>query len=201
MYVDLYVICVWNWNWWLTQDHFLIKHWSQCSHRCSAPVVGLEDYSLGLVSSYSTAKSGTLIWHEWGLWFNPRYIKRWPAIFVVKPWAWWIHCLPVHVQVYTCSTHDTIGLEYQVFLNFYVIYRSTVICKLSLHIFGNLIAHWLLASQGSFTPDARVSLGVFFVLEWVLNGRVWLLAQGNPWWNKPLKRIRRFLCISTQDAI
>ena len=62
-----------------------------------------------------------------------------------------------------------------------------MICKLSLHIFGNLIAHCLLASQGSFTPDARVSLGVFFVLEWVLNGRVWLLAKGiptdeiNPW--------------------
>ena len=36
MYVGLYVICVWNWNWWLTQDHFLIKHWSQRTHRCSA---------------------------------------------------------------------------------------------------------------------------------------------------------------------
>ena len=82
--------------------------------------------------------------------------------------------LPVRYQAIT------IGLEYQVFLNFYVIYRSTVICKLSLHIFGNLIAHWLLASQGSFTPDARVSLGVFFVLEWVLNGCMWLLAEGIP---------------------
>ena len=68
------------------------------------------------------------------------------------------------------------------FLNFYVIYRTTVICKSSLHIFGNLIAHWLLASQGSFTPDARVSLGVFFVLEWVLNVCMWLLAQGTPQW-------------------
>ena len=36
MYVGLYAICVWNWNWWLTQDHFLIKHWSQRTHRCSA---------------------------------------------------------------------------------------------------------------------------------------------------------------------
>ena len=49
MYVDLYAICVWNWNWWLTQDHFLIKHWSQRTHRCSASVVGPEEYSLGLV--------------------------------------------------------------------------------------------------------------------------------------------------------
>ena len=36
MYVGLYAICVWNWNWWLTQDHFLIKHWNQRTHRCSA---------------------------------------------------------------------------------------------------------------------------------------------------------------------
>ena len=36
MYVGLYAICVWNWNWWLTQDHFLIKHWSQRTHRYSA---------------------------------------------------------------------------------------------------------------------------------------------------------------------
>ena len=34
--MGLYVICVWNWNWWLTQDHFLIKHWSHRTHRCSA---------------------------------------------------------------------------------------------------------------------------------------------------------------------
>ena len=36
MYVSLYAICVWNWNWWFTQDLFLIKHWSQRTHRCSA---------------------------------------------------------------------------------------------------------------------------------------------------------------------
>ena len=36
MYVGLYAICVWNWNWWFTQDLFLIKHWSQRTHRCSA---------------------------------------------------------------------------------------------------------------------------------------------------------------------
>ena len=42
MYVGSYAICVLNWNWWLTQDHFLIRHWSQRTHRCSARVVGLE---------------------------------------------------------------------------------------------------------------------------------------------------------------
>ena len=68
MYVGSYAICVLNWNWWwLTQDHFLIKHWSQRTHRCSARVVGLEEYSLMLVSRYSTVRSGTLTWHEWGL--------------------------------------------------------------------------------------------------------------------------------------
>ena len=73
MYVGLYAICVLNWNWWLTQDHFLIKHWSQRTNRCSARVVGLEEYSLGLVSRYSTVRSGTLTWREWGLWFGIRW--------------------------------------------------------------------------------------------------------------------------------
>ena len=68
MYVGSYANCVLNWNWWLTQDHFLIKHWSQRTQRCSARVVGLERYSLVLVSRYSTMRSGTLTWREWGLW-------------------------------------------------------------------------------------------------------------------------------------
>ena len=41
----IYAICVCNLNWKLIQDHFLIKHWIQHTHRCSAPVVGLEEYS------------------------------------------------------------------------------------------------------------------------------------------------------------
>ena len=45
------------------------------------------------------------------------------------------------------SEEISIGLQYQVYLNFYVIYRSNMICKWTLDIFGNLIAHWLLASQ------------------------------------------------------
>ena len=35
MYVGLYAIYVWNWDWKLTQDHSLIKHWSQRTLRCS----------------------------------------------------------------------------------------------------------------------------------------------------------------------
>ena len=42
MYVGLYAICVYNWNWKLTQHHFLIKHWSQRTDRRSAAIVGLE---------------------------------------------------------------------------------------------------------------------------------------------------------------
>ena len=68
MYVGPYAICVLNWNWLLTQNHFLIEHWNQHTHCCSARVVGLEEYSLVLVSRYSTVRSGTLTWHEWGLW-------------------------------------------------------------------------------------------------------------------------------------
>ena len=41
----LYATCVCNRNWELTQDHFLIKHWSQRTGHCSASVVGLEEYS------------------------------------------------------------------------------------------------------------------------------------------------------------
>ena len=48
MYVGSYAICVLNWNWWLTQDHFLIRHWSQRTHRCSARVVGLEACGLDI---------------------------------------------------------------------------------------------------------------------------------------------------------
>ena len=32
------------------------------------PLKAFEEYSLGLVSRYSTVRSGTLTWHEWGLW-------------------------------------------------------------------------------------------------------------------------------------
>ena len=60
MYVGLYAIWAWNWNWWLTQDHFLIKHWNQLTHRCSVPIVGIEGYSLGPVSLYSTVSSDLL---------------------------------------------------------------------------------------------------------------------------------------------
>ena len=55
------------------QHKITFKHWSQCKHCFWAPVVGLEEYSLGLVSRYSTVRSGTLTWREWGLWFLPKH--------------------------------------------------------------------------------------------------------------------------------
>ena len=36
MYISLCAIRSWNWNWKLTQDHFLIERWIQRIHRCSA---------------------------------------------------------------------------------------------------------------------------------------------------------------------
>ena len=36
MYISLCAIRSWNWNWKLTQDHFLIERWIERTHRCSA---------------------------------------------------------------------------------------------------------------------------------------------------------------------
>ena len=99
MYVGSYAICVLNWNWWLTQDHFLIKHWSQRTHRCSARVVGLEEYSLGLVSRYSTVRSGTLTWREWGLWVKP------PGPNLVKSRD------PLADPIWECLRHSTAAVD------------------------------------------------------------------------------------------
>ena len=79
--LGLRAICVWNCNWWLTQYHFLIKHWSWHKHRCSPPVVGLEEYSLRLVSHCNTVRSGTLTWREWGLWLGELYLPTPPSNF------------------------------------------------------------------------------------------------------------------------
>ena len=47
-----------------TKKSFIAHPW------CLLSVVGLEKYPLGLVSRYSTVRSGTLTWREWGLWYN-----------------------------------------------------------------------------------------------------------------------------------
>ena len=90
-----------------------------------------------------------------------------------------------------------ISLEYQVYLNFYVIYRFNMICKWTLDIFGNLIAHWLLASQSASPLMPGLAWGVALFeresLDWRVNDSVHVTpSQGNPRWNKPLKRRRRF---------
>ena len=68
MYISSCSIRSWNWNRKLTQDHFLIEHWIQRTHRCPAARCWPWVYSLGMVSRYSTVRSGTLTWREWGLW-------------------------------------------------------------------------------------------------------------------------------------
>ena len=68
MYISSCSIRSWNWNRKLTQDHFLIEHWIQRTHRCPAVRCWPWVYSLGMVSRYSTVRSGTLTWREWGLW-------------------------------------------------------------------------------------------------------------------------------------
>ena len=59
---------MWNWNWKSTQDHYLIKRWSQRTHRCSAPVVGLEDYSAHDCRAATPVQRAPVTWREWGLW-------------------------------------------------------------------------------------------------------------------------------------
>ena len=48
-----------------TKKSFIAHPW------CLLSVVGLEKYSLGLVSRYSTVRPGTLTWREWGLCNQP----------------------------------------------------------------------------------------------------------------------------------
>ena len=68
MYIISFSIRSWNWNRKLTQDHFLIEHWIQRTQRCPAARCWPWVYSLVLVSRYSTVRSETLTWREWGLW-------------------------------------------------------------------------------------------------------------------------------------
>ena len=49
----------------LKTEKYFIAHPS-----CLQSVVGLECFHLGLFSRYSTARSGTVTWWEWGLWFE-----------------------------------------------------------------------------------------------------------------------------------
>ena len=79
MYISSCSIRSWNWNRKLTQDHFLIEHWIQRTQRCPAARCWPWVYSLVLVSRYSTVRSETLTWREWGLWLNrfSRYFLWW----------------------------------------------------------------------------------------------------------------------------
>ena len=92
MYISSCSIRSWNWNRKLTQDHFLIEHWIQRTHRCPAARCWPWVYSLGMVSRYSTVRSGTLTWREWGLWWKHcdpkiRSALRWPLRVSGKvPW-------------------------------------------------------------------------------------------------------------------
>ena len=64
MYISLCAIRSWNWNWKLTQDHFLIERWIQRTHRCSA----VRCWPWGVFSSWlasrdlGTTRSSYLEW-------------------------------------------------------------------------------------------------------------------------------------------
>ena len=64
MYISLCAIRSWNWNWKLTQNHFLIERWIQRTHRCSA----VRCWPWGVFSSWlasrdlGTTRSSYLAW-------------------------------------------------------------------------------------------------------------------------------------------
>ena len=96
MYVGSYAICVLNWNWWLTQDHFLIKHWTPIAAQLG--VVGLE-YSLVLASRYSTV--GKLPLERWSLLGGVRDTNlAWvrPVIGVLSPLCFADHAVKQSVM-------------------------------------------------------------------------------------------------------
>ena len=68
MYISLCAIRSWNWNWKLTQDHFLIEHWIKRPHRCSARVVGLEEYWAHDWRAATSVQRSPVTWCEWSLW-------------------------------------------------------------------------------------------------------------------------------------
>ena len=120
MYVGWYAICVLNWNWWLTQDRFLIKHWIQRTHRCQARVVGLEDYSLVLDSRYSTVRSGTLTWREWGLWWWAWYNQsQWVYIHIMDPE--WVNRFGASDKLFLVEYNAGLGCNVCYIFNFPVI--------------------------------------------------------------------------------
>ena len=64
MYISLCAIRSWNWNWKLTQDHFLIERWIERTHSCSA----VRCWPWGVFSSWlascdlGTTRSSYLAW-------------------------------------------------------------------------------------------------------------------------------------------
>ena len=98
MCVGLYAICMWNWNWKLTQDHALMKHWNKHTHRCSAPIVDLEEYSAHDWQAATSVQRTPVTWREWGLW-------SW-AIVVQNACDWW---RSGHMQYWWEIDMQTIG--------------------------------------------------------------------------------------------
>ena len=91
MYISSCSIRSWNWNRKLTQDHFLIEHWIQRTQCCPAARCWPWVHSWVLVSRYSTVRSETLTWREWGLWSWPTTVpcKGRTTGGIGAPRMWW----------------------------------------------------------------------------------------------------------------
>ena len=89
MLVGLYAICVCNWNWKSTQDHFPIEHWSQRSHHCSAPVVEYSAHDWRAATGYSSylARVGPMASTTpgWSTSLLPTKVPRYPVALLNMP--------------------------------------------------------------------------------------------------------------------
>ena len=125
MYTSLCAIRSWNWNWKLTQDNFLIEHWIQRTHRCSA----VRCWPWGIYSSWLASRDLGTTRSSYLAWVGPVLVTfwSWPAC-LTSPHALadptgtcsirWQQCLPsiwmriwIRIWILQCRTDDNTSPE------------------------------------------------------------------------------------------
>ena len=83
MYTSLCAIRSWNWNWKLTQDNFLIEHWIQRTHRCSA----VRCWPWGIYSSWLASRDLGTTRSSYLAWVGP-VVRPYPFVMNMWPIYW-----------------------------------------------------------------------------------------------------------------